>query len=65
MTRKYIKRQFNDERLDELHRSDPSRAYSLGEIARAAGVERQTVYVIEQRAMRKLRQEFERRGIWA
>jgi len=65
MTRKYVKRQFNHDGLDALHRSDPDRSFSLDEIAEAAGIPRQTVWVIEQRAIRKMREEFIRRGIIA
>jgi AraC-like DNA-binding protein len=65
MARKYTpyEKKFNDEALDELHRSDPDREFDLGEIARALGTSRQTVHAIEKRALRKLRAEFIRRGL--
>jgi hypothetical protein len=55
---------FDDEGLEQLHSSDPHREFSLGEIAQAAGTNRQRIFIIEQRALRKLRDEFLRRGIY-
>lgn len=65
MTRKYVKRKFDEEGLDALYRSDPERRWTLAEIADAADVPRQTVKLIEKRALKKLREELERRGITA
>jgi DNA-directed RNA polymerase sigma subunit (sigma70/sigma32) len=56
---------FNYERLDELHRSDPTRQFSVIEIAQAAEITRQSVYEIEKRALRKIREEFIKRGLTA
>jgi DNA-directed RNA polymerase sigma subunit (sigma70/sigma32) len=58
-------KRWNDERLDELHRTDVEKEFTVAEIAAAAGVPRQTIYDIEKRALRKLREELIRRGLTA
>jgi DNA-directed RNA polymerase specialized sigma subunit len=57
------RKKLNDERLDELHRSDPYREFSIDEIAEALGAARQSVYGIERRALKKIGKELHRRGI--
>ena len=52
---------FNYQKVDELHRTDPEKEWSVTEIAKAAGVTRQTIYNIEARALRKLREAIEDR----
>jgi DNA-directed RNA polymerase sigma subunit (sigma70/sigma32) len=54
---------FNDERLDELYRSDPGRVWTCNEIAKEAGTYPQMVKGIEVRALRKLRAALEERGV--
>lgn len=54
---------FNEEALDELLQSNPHREFSLGEIAEAAETNRQTIFTIEQRAIKKIAAEIERRGL--
>jgi hypothetical protein len=57
-------KQFDDGQLDELHRSSPDREFSLDEIAKALGTNRQTVWAIERRALAKMRNEFLKRGVY-
>lgn len=55
---------FDEDALDRLYRSDPGRVWTCAEIAEAAGSYPQMVNGIERRALRKLRDEFMKRGIF-
>jgi hypothetical protein len=53
-------------RLQSLLDSSPrGRCYSQGEIAAAAGCSRSLIYLVEQRAVKKIRKELARRGLGA
>ncbi len=64
MPRKYDRKRFNDEGLDDLYRATPrDEVRTIGEIAKAAGVERMTIWIMERRALAKIRAEMQRRGV--
>jgi hypothetical protein len=59
-----IKNPFDDEGLDRLYRSTPRGLIRTHrEIADAAGAKFQTIFYIEQQALKKIRAEFDRRRI--
>lgn len=63
MPRKYTRNKFDDEALDALYRSDPTREWSLREMANAANCDPQSILNIQERALRKLRAEMMKRGM--